>query len=103
MRDGEWYRIPSGEHAGRLHMAGWRLSAIKGEGFGARDDGWLAYASCPVCFAMVVAEKKAGHGDLTWAHEQWHARTDHPVPDELLAEPRPSPPITRTARPRRTH
>jgi hypothetical protein len=66
-------------------MSGWRMSAIKGEGWGS-DDGWLAYASCPLCFAMVVAEKKAGHGDLTWAHEQWHARTDHPVPDELLAE-----------------
>jgi len=39
-----------------------------------------AVACCPVCFAMVVADKQRPYGDLTWAHEQWHARTDYPIP-----------------------
>jgi hypothetical protein len=81
-----WFRVPSGEHEGRLHISGWRLSAIKGEGFGARDDGWLSYATCPICHVMVVADPKPGLGDQTWAHERWHARNDFPVPGELLTD-----------------
>jgi hypothetical protein len=85
LADGEWYRILSGEHEGRLHMTGWKLSAIKGESTGLRDDGWLSYAICPVCAAMVFADDHKAYGDQTWAHERWHAGTDHPVPADLLA------------------
>jgi hypothetical protein len=80
MTAGEWFVISSGDHAGTWHMAGWQLTAIKGERTGPRDDGWLAYANCPRCHAMVCADEKRAHGDLTWAHERWHAQTDHPIP-----------------------
>jgi hypothetical protein len=83
----QWFRIASGQHEGRLHLSGWHHSAIKGEDLSKRGDGWFAYASCPLCWAMVVADgKNPGHGDLTWAHERWHARTDFPVPGELLTD-----------------
>ena len=88
MADGEWFRILSGKDEGRLHMAGWKLDAIKGESSGPRDDGWLAFAHCPVCFAMVLADDRRAYGDLTWAHEQWHARTDHPIPENLIVSSR---------------
>lgn len=46
---------------------------------------YIVIAHCPRCFAMVSADKDGtGHGDLTWAHEQWHAATDYPIPEELL-------------------
>jgi hypothetical protein len=77
---GEWYIVPSGKHEGKWHLSGWMLSAIKGERTGPRDDGWLSYGCCPVCFAMVVADEQHPYGDLTWAHEQWHASTDYPIP-----------------------
>lgn len=83
MTDAKWFVIKSGEHEGRAHLRSWLLSAIKGEATGPRDDGWLAYAVCPICFAMVAAEDKAAVGDQTWAHEQWHARTDYPMPPEV--------------------
>lgn len=90
MRDvtgrGEWFVVPSGEHEGQWHMGGWMLSAIKGEATGSRNDGWLSYGCCPRCFAMVVADEKHPYGDLTWAHERWHARTDWPVPETTSAE-----------------
>jgi hypothetical protein len=80
-----WFRIASGEHAGRLHLSGWLLSAVKGEALSRLDDGWLAYGTCPICHAMVMTEKdNPGRGDHSWAHERWHARTDFPVPAELL-------------------
>lgn len=87
--DPKWFRIPYGEHEGRLHISGWMLSAIKGEGSYRNDgteisSGWLRYASCPVCEAMVVAEEHPSFRDRTWGHERWHARTDFPVPEELL-------------------
>jgi hypothetical protein len=78
-----WYRIASGEYAGMLHINGWKLSAIKGDGRCMGGSGWVSYASCPICFAMVLTGDTA-YGDLSWAHERWHARTDFPVPDELL-------------------
>ena len=82
-----WFRIESGENTGRLHISGWHLSAIKGEALSARSNGWLGYASCPVCWAMVVCDKdNPAHGDHTWAHERWHARNDFPVPGELLTD-----------------
>jgi len=87
MTDGEWFRIPGGPDEGRLHMAGWKLSAIKGEPTDFRSDGWLSYGICPVCSAMVQADEKRVYGDMTWDHEQWHARTDHPIPAELAATP----------------
>lgn len=84
MADGEWFRIRSGPDEGRLHMAGWTLSAIKTEPTDLRSDGWLSYAICPVCSAMVIADERQPCGDMTWDHEQWHARTDHPIPENLL-------------------
>lgn len=86
---GKWFRITGGEHEGRLHLSGWMGSAIKGEGWGPSDDGWMGFAHCPVCFAMVQSETPRpgqirAYGDLIWNHERWHARTDHPVPPELL-------------------
>lgn len=88
MARGEWFRIPSGEHAGRWHLAGWFLHAIKGEGFAVQgrelDNGWLSYGICPRCFAMVQVKRgSAGQGhDYTWDHEDWHAKTDYPHPEE---------------------
>jgi hypothetical protein len=68
-------------HNGQWHLAGWMLSAIKGEQLSPEIDGWLRYGICPRCFAMVVADEKLQpYGDQTWAHEQWHAETDYPVP-----------------------
>ena len=82
--DGEWFRILSGEDEGRLHMVGWVHGAIKAEPAEVGDDGWLCFAVCPVCHAMVLADdRRRSYGDLTWAHEQWHARTDHPIPASL--------------------
>jgi hypothetical protein len=81
MKNGEWYVVPSGEHEGQWHMAGWRLSAHLGVPSGLRDDGWLAFGCCPRCHAMVLNDDRGSYGDLTWAHEQWHARTDYPVPE----------------------
>jgi hypothetical protein len=61
------------------------LSAIKGERTGQRGTGWLAFGICPRCHAMVVTEDNVwdnAHGDQQWAHEQWHAQTDYPVPGD---------------------
>lgn len=79
----DWFIITSGEHEGRPHLRGWHLSAIKGEGF-LSDDGWLSYAVCPRCHAMVTSDAKRML-DRTWDHEQWHAETDFPIPALLLA------------------
>ena len=81
IRDGEWFVR---KDVGKPHMAGWNYTAIKANPIGERDDGWVALASCPVCGALVLAE--GGHRDLTGAHQQWHARTDHPIPAEIVAE-----------------
>jgi len=79
-----WFVIPSGEDAGRPHLEGWMLSAaIDGEG------RWLAWAVCPRCHAMVLSDDKHAYGDRTWAHEQWHAATDYPIPADVLAEASP--------------
>jgi hypothetical protein len=89
-----WFRIETGEHAGRLHLAGWFLSSVKGEDWAPRgrivSDGWLGFGICPVCSAMVPTggnpRSPGGWEDRTWQHERWHARTDFPVPPELLTE-----------------
>ena len=82
-----WFRIASGEHEGRLHISGWMGSAIKGESFSHRADGWLGYSTCPICHAMVVTDaRNPAHGDHSWAHERWHSRVDFPVPAELLTD-----------------
>lgn len=81
-----WFIIQSGPNAGRWHMQGWRMSAIKGEDLsllqGAKDptQGWLSYAHCPRCHAMVGIETHSPYGDQQWAHEDWHAETDYPHP-----------------------
>jgi hypothetical protein len=87
----KWFRIDPAaqvdEHAGQLHISGWFGCAIKGEALSPRSDGWLSYSICPVCHAMVVADKhNPAHGDHTWAHERWHARNDFPVPADLLTD-----------------
>lgn len=74
---GEWFIIQSGEHAGKPHLSGWMQSAIM-----PMEEGGREFANCPRCFAMVVTDDK-GYGDLTWAHEQWHAATDYPIPEGL--------------------
>jgi hypothetical protein len=79
----EWFIVPSGKYVGKPHLRGWLLSAIKGEATGQRDDGWLSYGICPRCHAMVVADDRHAYGDRTWAHEQWHAATDYPIPEGL--------------------
>jgi hypothetical protein len=67
-------------------MTGWLLSAIKGEQLAPHVDGWLSFGVCPRCSAMVPADAKRSTGDLTWAHEQWHAETDWPIPSEVSAK-----------------
>lgn len=39
---GEWFQILSGPHEGTWHLAGWQLSAIKGEPTGRNVDRELA-------------------------------------------------------------
>lgn len=80
-----WFVVRSGEHAGRAHLSGWMLSAIKGEDW-LGTSGWLSFAVCPRCFAMVLADDKHAYGDQTWAHERWHAATDYPIPPEVMEE-----------------
>lgn len=86
MAAGEWFRIESGEHEGRWHLAGWMESArrtmptLPGE-----ETTWLAWGDCPRCGAMVFAgdDRHPGSpllGTRVWAHEDWHARTDYPHP-----------------------
>lgn len=70
-----WFVVESGPHAGKPHLQGWMETAIKGA------DGWLSYAICPRCHAMVPVS--GTYGDQTWAHEQWHAATDFPIPKEV--------------------
>lgn len=73
-----WFIIESGPNTGRPHLSGWLETAFKGE------DGWLGYALCPRCHAMVPTH--GTYGDQTWRHEEWHAATDLPIPEGLLAE-----------------
>lgn len=82
----EWYVIGSGEHTGRAHMSGWQHTAIRTGDHHVIESRWWSLALCPRCFAVVQADKKDVFGDMTWAHEQWHARTDHPIPPDVLAE-----------------
>lgn len=87
MVSGEWFRISSGAYAGRWHMAGWMLTAIKGEdtsvvgGAKDRSQGWLSLAICPRCRALVIADDQHAYGDQQWPHEEWHHQTDHPHPE----------------------
>lgn len=80
-----WFIVKSGQHKGRPHLSGWRQTAIRADATRPGGEGWLEYSCCPVCAAMVVADETHAYGDLTWEHEQWHARTDFPIPAELLA------------------
>jgi len=84
-RGGDWFVILSGPHEGRPHLVGWMNTAIGMEG---PDDPGLALAVCPRCHALVLADEGHAYGDRTWAHEQWHAATDHPIPVEYLKEDR---------------
>lgn len=83
----QWFVIKTGPHAGRWHLAGWQMSAIKGEDLtlrgGAVDPtrGWLSYGHCPRCHAMVSADDQHAYGDQQWSHEQWHHLTDYPHPE----------------------
>jgi hypothetical protein len=82
----QWFVIREGEHKGRAHLSGWMLSAIPIQRFLPTESRWLAYASCPRCFAMVISDEHSSVGDLTWSHEQWHAATDFPIPDDVAAQ-----------------
>ena len=55
----------------------------EGEDTLSRGDGWMSFAICPRCSAMVLADKKHSYGDQTWAHERWHADTDWPIPADV--------------------
>jgi hypothetical protein len=84
----QWFVITSGVHAGRLHMVGWQHSAIAAAPGSRYPDKtpreFHGVAHCPRCFAMISAdEDDLAYGDMTWAHERWHAATDYPVPDGL--------------------
>lgn len=72
MMPAEWFRIASGEHAGRWHMAFWMHTAI---------EGGPLLAVCPRCHALVIADERHAYGDQQWPHEEWHHRTDHPHPE----------------------
>ena len=85
MRDAQWFRVPYGPHAGKLTMAHWGLDAIRTLGTADGDPPvWICWAVCPRCHALVLADEKHPYGDQRWAHEEWHASTDHPIPAELL-------------------
>jgi len=79
MASGEWFVIASGKDAGRWHMVGWTGGAFYLPGFGPYPDALVGYGICPRCRAMVLSDPDLKHGgDQTWAHEDWHHRTDHP-------------------------
>lgn len=86
MREGEWFRILSGEHEGRWHLCGWKKTAIKVLD-GGDSHGWLALSACPRCSAIVIADDRHPYGDCEWSHEQWHAATDYPLPTETQTGP----------------
>jgi hypothetical protein len=81
VQKGDWFRILRGEHEGRWHLCGWAKTAIQVLDGGDRY-GWLALSVCPRCFALVISDDRHVYGDLEWAHEQWHAGTDYPIPQE---------------------
>lgn len=78
----QWFRIPSGEHEGRWHLSGWMKTALHV----LDNDGqpmYIAVSICPRCRAVVFADedlRRNAYGDCEWAHEQWHAQTDFPIP-----------------------
>jgi hypothetical protein len=84
--DGEWFTVRTGEHEGEWHLTGWKLDAIQTEQTSPRNNGWLSFGNCPRCHAVVIADKENPYGDLTWAHERWHAQTDYPVPSDPSTE-----------------
>jgi hypothetical protein len=66
-------------------MAGWQKSAMLVNDFNG-GTVWWAYAHCPRCFAVVQSDDRdKAYGDLTWAHERWHAATDYPIPADVAA------------------
>jgi hypothetical protein len=78
-----WFRITEGEYAGRVHLRGWMLTALPDP---QQPSHLVAVGICPVCSATVIADKEHSYGDRTWAHEQWHANTDYPIPAEFAQE-----------------
>lgn len=86
MRKTEWFVIKGGEDEGRAHLSGWLGSALYINDWTSGDKVWWAYGTCPRCFAVVQAEDQLPWGDMTWAHERWHAETDFPIPPEVLAQ-----------------
>jgi hypothetical protein len=91
MSDPKWFVITSGVHTGRLRLVGWQHSAVAAAPGSTYPDkrprGFHGVAYCPRCFAMISAdEDDRAYGDQTWAHEQWHAATDYPIPDTLKLE-----------------
>jgi len=88
--DNGWFVIRAGENEGRAHLRGWMLSAILTLPTGSKSDPpggvWWSFAHCPRCCAVVQADDKGPYGDLTWAHERWHAATDYPIPPDVAAQ-----------------
>jgi hypothetical protein len=68
----KWFRVEAGPKKGELRIAGW-------VGFWLSSDlNWATFQVCPVCRAVI-----SDSGENLRGHEQWHARTDFPVPEEL--------------------
>lgn len=86
MPSAEWFVIGSGSNEGTIHMAGWDYSAHLGISTGKTDDGWLSFATCPRCFAMVLNDRGDMLGREILLHDSWHSNTDHPIPPEVTAE-----------------
>jgi hypothetical protein len=86
MPSAEWFVIASGPNEGTIHMAGWSYSAHFGISTGENDDGWLAYAICPRCFAMVLNGRCDFLSREIQLHNAWHSNTDYPIPPEVTAE-----------------
>jgi hypothetical protein len=90
MPSAEWFVIKSGPDEGTINMAGWSFSAHLGLSTSLRNDrdAWLAFATCPRCFAMVL-NSETGNRMLSreiQLHNAWHSNTDHPIPPEVTAE-----------------
>jgi len=79
----KWFLVTSGENAGRPRLTGWTQSPAT-RNIGRPEMGWVEFSVCPLCSAMVAFSDS--FGDMTWAHEQWHAATDFPVPDDLFRQ-----------------
>lgn len=74
-----------------MRLIGWHLSAIRTSDL-SRENPWFGFAVCPRCYAMVPndgpVERLVNREVLM--HENWHADTDYPRPEQPTDPTTPS-------------